>query len=124
MDALDKSSQMADAVVKLAKIPGFSRMAKHLDDKANKVFELCYKFAEYGFNKSHSAAYALVSYQTAYFKANYTLEYMTCLLTSVQGSLDKTVQYVSECGDLGIQILPPVRRTSCAWPWWWLPFAF
>jgi DNA polymerase-3 subunit alpha len=75
--------------------------------KAERIFELCYKFAEYGFNKSHSAAYALVSYQTAYLKAHYPVEYMTALLSSVLNNTDKTALYSQECKDMGIILLPP-----------------
>ncbi|MBT5856068.1 DNA polymerase III subunit alpha [bacterium] len=75
--------------------------------KAEKIFELCYKFAEYGFNKSHSAAYALISYQTAYLKANYPQEYMTALLSSVLGNTDKTGQYITECRAMELPVLPP-----------------
>lgn len=75
--------------------------------KARDIFELCYKFAEYGFNKSHSAAYAQISYQTAYLKANYPEEYMTALLSSVLSNTDKTILYIQECKDLSINVLPP-----------------
>lgn len=75
--------------------------------KARNVFELCYKFAEYGFNKSHSTAYALVSYQTGYLKANYPVEYMTALLSSVVTNSDKTSLYIQECQDINITVLPP-----------------
>ena len=74
---------------------------------AKKIFELCYKFAEYGFNKSHSAAYAKISYQTAFLKANYPTEYMTALLSSVFTFSDKVALYSSECAKMGISILPP-----------------
>jgi len=81
---------------------------KKLDiDKSKAIFELCYKFAEYGFNKSHSAAYAQISFQTAFLKANYPVEYMSCLLSSVLANSDKTTLYVQECKDLGINVLPP-----------------
>ena len=76
-------------------------------DKANKVFELCYKFAEYGFNKSHSAAYSVVSYHTAYLKTHYPAEYMTALLSSVQGVSEKISLYIQESIDMNLQILPP-----------------
>ena len=59
-------------------------------EKSEKVFDLCYKFAEYGFNKSHSAAYALISYQTAYLKAHYQNEYLVALMNSVLGITDRT----------------------------------
>ena len=64
-------------------------------------------FAGYGFNKSHSAAYALISYETAYLKAHYPVEFMASLLSSEMGNADKLVRYISECRDLGIKILPP-----------------
>jgi DNA polymerase-3 subunit alpha len=74
---------------------------------AEKIFDLCYKFAEYGFNKSHSAAYALVSYQTAYLKTHYPNEYLLGLLLSVLGNTDRTAVYVSEAKRLGINVIPP-----------------
>ena len=80
---------------------------QHPVQKAGKIFDLCYKFSEYGFNKSHSAAYALISYQTAYLKANHTVAYMTALLSSVLSSGDRVSLYTQECVDLGISILPP-----------------
>ncbi len=76
-------------------------------DKAANVFELCYKFAEYGFNKSHSTAYALISYQTAFLKANYTVEYMAALLSSVVSNSDKTASYIQECLAMNIEVMPP-----------------
>jgi DNA polymerase-3 subunit alpha len=74
---------------------------------AGQIFDLMEYFAGYGFNKSHSAAYAYVSYQTAYLKANYTLEYMAALLTSVMGNSDKVALYIEECRHWGIEVLPP-----------------
>ena len=81
-------------------------------NKAESIFDLCYKFAEYGFNKSHSAAYALISYQTAYLKAHYPVEYMTALLSSVLGAGDKAALYVQSCRSLNIEILGPCIKTS------------
>ena len=75
--------------------------------KAEKLFDLIQKFAGYGFNKSHAAAYAVVTYQTAYLKAQYPREFMAALLTSEMGNTDKVVRYINECRDLGIRILPP-----------------
>ncbi|MGB9613527.1 MAG: OB-fold nucleic acid binding domain-containing protein, partial [Candidatus Margulisiibacteriota bacterium] len=71
------------------------------------LFNLCAKFAGYGFNKSHSASYALISYQTAYLKANYPMEFMAALLTSVMGNTDKITAYVAEAQRMKIKILPP-----------------
>ncbi len=76
-------------------------------DKSEAIFSLCEKFAEYGFNKSHSAAYAVVSYQTAYLKAHYPLEFMAALLTSVSGSLDQISEYIAEANRMGIEVLAP-----------------
>ncbi len=79
-------------------------VSKH---KATELFNLCAKFSGYGFNKSHSTAYGIISYQTAYLKANYPMEFMAALLTSVMGNTDKVTGYVSECQRMGIKILPP-----------------
>ncbi len=75
--------------------------------KAEKIFNLMAKFAEYGFNKSHSAAYALIAYQTAYLKTHYPIEFMAALLTSEAQNADKILKYISECREMGIEILPP-----------------
>jgi DNA polymerase III subunit alpha len=77
------------------------------EKKAEKLFELIQKFAGYGFNKSHAAAYAVVCYQTAYLKAHYPTEFMAALMTSDMGNADKIVGYFTECRGLGIPVLPP-----------------
>ena len=74
---------------------------------ATKIFDLMEKFGGYGFNKSHSAAYALIAFQTAYLKTHYTLEFLAALLTSEMHSTDGVVKYISECRQHGIPILPP-----------------
>jgi DNA polymerase-3 subunit alpha len=74
---------------------------------SNKIWDLMYFFSGYGFNKSHSAAYSLLSYYTAYFKTNHTPEYMAALLSSEMGNTDKVVYYIGECKDMGIAVLPP-----------------
>ena len=80
----------------------------HLSEKkAEKLFDLMAYFAGYGFNKSHSAAYALVTYQTAYLKAHHPTEFLAALLSSEMGNADKMVGYFAECRDLGIRVLPP-----------------
>lgn len=76
-------------------------------NKAERIFDLMAKFAEYGFNKSHSAAYALIAYQTAYLKAHYPVEFMAALLTSEAQNPDKIVKYIGECNDMNIKILSP-----------------
>ncbi|MDY6909737.1 MAG: DNA polymerase III subunit alpha [Thermodesulfobacteriota bacterium] len=75
--------------------------------KANHIFDLMAKFAGYGFNKSHSAAYALIAYQTAYLKAHYPVEFMAALLNSVLSNTDQVVKLMNECHDKGIEVLPP-----------------
>jgi DNA polymerase-3 subunit alpha len=75
--------------------------------KAEKVFDQMAEFAKYGFNKSHSAAYAYLAYITAYLKAHYPVEFMSALLTSETGNTSKVVKYINECRDMGIKVLPP-----------------
>jgi len=76
-------------------------------DKAGKIFYLMEKFGGYGFNKSHSAAYALIAYQTAFLKAHFPVEFMASLLTSEMHSIDGVVKYIAECRSQGIEVLPP-----------------
>ncbi len=76
-------------------------------DKAVYIFDLMAKFAGYGFNKSHSAAYALIAYQTAYLKAHYPAQFMAGLLSCDMNNTDKVVLYINECRDHGIDVLPP-----------------
>ena len=76
-------------------------------ETATALFQKIEQFAGYGFNKSHSMAYAFVAYQTAFLKANYPVEFMAALLSSESGNLDKVAQYVEECRRMGIEILPP-----------------
>jgi DNA polymerase-3 subunit alpha len=77
------------------------------DKKIIKIFDLMEQFAGYGFNKSHSAAYAYLAYVTAYLKAHYSVEFMSALLTSESGNMDKTVKYINECREMQIRVLPP-----------------
>jgi DNA polymerase-3 subunit alpha len=74
---------------------------------AERIFELMAKFAEYGFNKSHSAAYALIAFHTAYLKTHFPVEFMASLLTSEADTTDKIVKYIAECRDMKIEVLPP-----------------
>jgi DNA polymerase-3 subunit alpha len=74
---------------------------------ADKIFNQIEYFAGYGFNKSHSAAYAMISYRTAHLKANYPVEFMTALLTSEKDNTDKIALYIDEAGRMNIDILPP-----------------
>ena len=77
--------------------------------RAEKIFELIKNFAEYGFNKSHSAAYAYLAYQTAYLKAHYPAHFMAALLTSEaeRGATPQVVKYINECQEMGLKVLPP-----------------
>ncbi len=77
------------------------------EDIANEIFDNMIDFAKYAFNKSHAAAYGVLSYETAYLKAYYPVEFMAALITSVMGNTDKVVEYVRECNALGIEILKP-----------------
>jgi DNA polymerase-3 subunit alpha len=88
-------------------IEGCARTNKIPEKKANAIFDLLEKFAGYGFNKSHSAAYGLISYQTAYLKANYPVEFMAGLLSNEINNTEKISVLVAECKRMGIMILPP-----------------
>lgn len=114
------SMAMADKLRKAMGKKKMEEMAKHreiftagavergVDKKiAGEIFDTMEKFAAYGFNKSHSAAYAIVSYQTAYLKANFRPEYMAAVLTSVITNLDKVSFFIKECTVSGISVLPP-----------------
>ncbi|MDD5236817.1 MAG: DNA polymerase III subunit alpha, partial [Candidatus Omnitrophica bacterium] len=82
---------------------------------ANKIFDLIVHFSGYGFNKSHSAAYAMISFRTAYLKAHYPAEFMAALLTSERDNTDKIAQYVAESSHMGIAVLPPDINESDAY---------
>jgi DNA polymerase-3 subunit alpha len=75
--------------------------------KSNRIFDLMAKFAEYGFNKSHSAAYALIAYQTAWLKAHYPVEFMAALMNSFLNNSDQIVKMINQCAQMDILILPP-----------------
>jgi DNA polymerase-3 subunit alpha len=77
------------------------------EHKAEKLFDLMAFFAEYGFNKSHSAAYAYLAYQTAYLKAHYPVEFMAANLSADMGDTDKIVKLINECKNMSISLLPP-----------------
>src|SRR5256885_6528221 len=88
-------------------IEGCARTNKIPERKANAIFDLLEKFAGYGFNKSHSAAYGVISYQTAYLKSHYSIEFMAGLLSNEINNTDKISVFVGECKRMGIAILPP-----------------
>lgn len=83
------------------------------EETGSRVYDLIVRFADYGFNRSHSAAYAVLAYQTAYLKANHPLAFMAALLTTVMGSQGKMAEYIEECRRMGIAVLPPdVNRSG------------
>jgi DNA polymerase-3 subunit alpha len=82
------------------------------EKKAEKIFDLMAEFAGYGFNKSHSCAYALLAYRTAYLKTHYPVEFMAAMLTSETGNTEKVVKYINEARSMGITVLPPDVNSS------------
>ncbi|MEE9543820.1 MAG: DNA polymerase III subunit alpha, partial [Thermodesulfobacteriota bacterium] len=80
--------------------------------RAERIFDLMAKFAGYGFNKSHSAAYALIAFQTAYLKAHYPVEFMASLMSSDMDNTDSVVKYINECRTMGIEVAPPDLNLS------------
>jgi DNA polymerase III subunit alpha len=81
-------------------------------DKAERIFDLMAEFAGYGFNKSHSCAYALLAYETAWLKVHYPVEFMAAMLGSETGNSDKVVKYINEARGMGITVLPPNVNSS------------
>ncbi len=109
-DVLRKAMGKKDADVMLVQRNRFLDGAKKNginQKKAEKIFDLMAKFAGYGFNKSHSAAYALISYHTAYLKHHYPVEFMAALMGSDMNNTDQVVKYINECRDMGISVDPP-----------------
>jgi DNA polymerase III subunit alpha len=99
-----KKEEMAAQRAKFMTGCGSNKIA---EKKAERIFNLMEEFAGYGFNKSHSCAYALLAYQTAYLKTHYPVEFMAALLTSEAGNTDKIVKYINEARGMSISILPP-----------------
>lgn len=104
--AMGKKKPKEMAKYRLKFIEGF-KQNKHEPKLAEELYEMMVSFAEYCFNKSHSAAYGMLTYQTAYLKANYPIEYMTALLSSVLDDQDKIKYYMAECKNMGIKLMPP-----------------
>ena len=102
----EEMAKQRDRFVKGATEKGFPQK------KIEHIFDLMEQFAGYGFNKSHSAAYALLAYQTAYLKTHYAVEFMAALLTSVTGNTDDVVKYIKECREMGIAVEPPDINVS------------
>jgi len=84
----------------------------HAEDFADSVFDLLAKFAGYGFNKSHAAAYGLIAYQTAFLKAHYPVQFLAAQLTSWAGNSDQIMVFFAECKDMGLEVLPPDINAS------------
>jgi DNA polymerase-3 subunit alpha len=103
---LEEMVKQRDRFVKGAVERGFNQK------KVEKIFDLMEQFAGYGFNKSHSAAYAYLAFVTAYLKAHYPIDFLAALLTSETGNTAKVVKYINECRDMGIKILPPDVNAS------------
>ncbi len=110
------SKKIAEVMEKVRQqfVEGCRKTSNISEFEANKLFDLIDYFSGYGFNRSHSAAYALITYRTAYLKANYPVEFMCALLTSEKDNTDKVVEYVKEAEAMGIKILPPSINTSLA----------
>jgi DNA polymerase-3 subunit alpha len=99
----------ADAMAKerVKFVEGAKRVNNIEEKKANEIFDLLNKFASYGFNKSHSAAYAVISYQTGYLKANYPVQFMAAVLTAELGNAEKVSHFVAEAEAMGLTVLGP-----------------
>ena len=105
--AMGKKDKAAMAAQKTKFVDGAKRTNNISNKLAEEIYDLIEKFASYGFNKSHSVAYSLVAYQTAYLKAHYPEEYMAATLTSEIGNTDKIVHLIDDCRKMGIEVLPP-----------------
>jgi DNA polymerase III subunit alpha len=105
--AMGKKDKEKMAKERMNFIEGCARTNKIPEKKANAIFDLLEKFAGYGFNKSHSAAYGVISYHTAFLKAHYPIEFMAGLLSNEINNTEKISVFVGECKRMGISILPP-----------------
>jgi DNA polymerase-3 subunit alpha len=111
--AMGKKDPKAMAEQRDRFISGAAKLG-HPKAAVEEIFEQMAKFSGYGFNKSHSAAYALVAYQTAYLKTHYPVEFMAALLTSETSKPDNVVKYIGECREIGIRVEPPDVQVSGA----------
>jgi DNA polymerase-3 subunit alpha len=105
--AMGKKDAEAMAKERIKFVEGAERLHKIPASKANEIFDLLNKFAQYGFNKSHSAAYAVVAYHTAYLKANYPVQFMAAVLTAELGNAEKVSHFIAESEAMGITVLGP-----------------
>jgi DNA polymerase-3 subunit alpha len=111
--AMGKKDQKAMAKMRDRFMSGAAKLG-HPKAALDELFEQMAKFSEYGFNKSHSAAYAWVAYQTAYLKTHYPIEFMAALLTSETSKPESVVKYIGECREMGIRVEPPDVQVSGA----------
>lgn len=105
--AMGKKDKEKMAKERVSFVEGCGRVNNIPPKQANAIFDFLEKFAEYGFNKSHSAAYGLISYQTAYLKAHYPVEFMCGLMSADTDNTEKIASLIAECQRMGIRILPP-----------------
>jgi DNA polymerase-3 subunit alpha len=105
--AMGKKDSAEMAKQKAVFVAGAAKTNQLPQKQAEEIFAILEKFAQYGFNKSHSAAYAILSYRTAYLKANYPVEFMAALLSNELGDADKVAHFVAESANLGIAVLGP-----------------
>jgi DNA polymerase-3 subunit alpha len=105
--AMGKKDADAMAKERVKFVDGAERLHRIPAAKANEIFDLLNKFAQYGFNKSHSAAYAVVAYHTAYLKANYPVQFMAAVLTAELGNAEKVSHFIAEAEAMGITVLGP-----------------
>jgi DNA polymerase-3 subunit alpha len=112
--AMGKKDPVAMAQERDKFVAGAKRV-NNIDEKtANSIFDILNKFAGYGFNKSHSAAYAILSYQTGYLKANYPAQFMAAMLSSELGNSEKVAHFIAECEAMGLRVLGPDVNESRA----------
>jgi DNA polymerase-3 subunit alpha len=105
--AMGKKDEKAMAAEREKFVEGAKRVNAIEARTANSIFDILNKFAGYGFNKSHSAAYAVLSYQTGFLKANYPVQFMAAMLTSELGNSEKVAHFVAECEAMGLKVLGP-----------------
>ncbi len=105
--AMGKKDVEGMAKERIKFVEGAGRLHKISEKQANEIFDLLNKFAQYGFNKSHSAAYAVIAYQTAYLKANYPVQFMAAVLTAELGNSEKVAHFIAECTAMGLTVLGP-----------------
>jgi DNA polymerase III subunit alpha len=105
--AMGKKDAEAMARERIKFVEGAKRVNNLAEKEANEIFDLLNKFASYGFNKSHSAAYAMLSYQTAYLKANYPVQFMAAMLSAELGNAEKVSHFIAEAEAMGLEVLGP-----------------